>query len=176
MAEPRFLNINKYIQHIRKTYKRINLIQKGNLYTYTYLFNHAPNFDKQDYEKIKFYDYMPVTFIFDIDEKNKTFTGINFHHLPVASRLIWLNRLKKMRGKLFEQEGVNRVILRYGVLKFLMKKSIFGIRKYRMDRTRELRIVPNQQWEELLSIYSRTYFGVTLAQVEQKYKTFIPGF
>lgn len=176
MIEPQFLTINKYIQFLRKNYKRTKIIHRGFLYTYPYFFNRAPGFKEEDFEKIKFYDFFPLVFVFDVNRKNKTFVGLNFHHLPVKSRQIWLKRVQKIRKNIFEREGTNRVILKYNTLKFLVKKSMFGIRQYRFDRIGELRMIPNQDWEKLFSLYGRTYYGVSLRQIEDKYKRFVPKF
>lgn len=175
MAAGTYININEYILYLRKTYKRNNNLKIGQMYSYQYLFNKAPNFDKQDPNKIKFYDFYPITFVFDIDFDNDTLFGLNFHHLPVKSRMMWLDRTKKISEIQFAKPGVNRIpALRYPQLKAMFRKSVFGIRQYKMERFRDLRIIPNEKWEEVFDFYSRTYYGVTLRAVANKYRTFIP--
>ncbi len=169
-----FRSINDYIKQIR-TFKRAANIFTGQLYAYNYLFTKAPNFESAEFDVVKFYDFYPATFVFDVNRETKTFHGLNFHHMPVKARKLWLTRVQKIVPKPFETSGVTRIRnLTFPKLKVLFKKSMFGVRQYRMDRVRQLRIVPNQDWEELFEFFAKTYFGVTLAQVEAKYRSFRP--
>lgn len=173
MAEE--LNINQYIQFLRKNFKRESAVRTGFMYSYNYLFTDADDFEDKKYDDVKFYDFNPLTFVYEIKPKTKTFFGINFHHMPIQPRLLWLNRVKKLNERPFEKEGANRLFgMRYNVLKLLFKKSTVAVRQYHFTRVKELRIVPNVDWETVMNIYSRTYYGVRLNDIENRYRRFVP--
>jgi hypothetical protein len=127
------------------------------------------------YEELKFYDHYPLVYIFNKEitsEKKIIYYGLNFHFLPVPSRKIWFSRIAKMFPKKIESDA--RLNLDYQMLFSVMKKSVFGVRKYRADRIKKPRIIPNENMKQILEIANRTYFGVTLAQVVAKYNRFRP--
>jgi len=160
--------INDYIRYLKDFERTGNLI-RGRLYTYNYLFNKAPNFKNKEWETIKFYDWMPCTFVFDINSKAKSFTGINLHFLPVQSRKIWLSRLAKTNPS-----RNDRIPLKYDQLKLMMMKSKFGIRQYNMGRVQQLRVVPFEYYRDLFEFSAKTYLGVTLDWVSNRYRQYKP--
>lgn len=170
VKRPEFLNINDYIKHLRQ-FKRTGIIKPGFLYSYIYRFDKNPKFKKKPYDEQKFYDYMPATFVFHVTEN--TFFGLNFHHLPLLVRQIWLGRVRRMYEDNFLDTEPDRIPLNWNLLKsILLKASKFSVRQYRFDRLTDLRIVTEQDWERTFRFYARTYFGVTLRAVENKYKLF----
>lgn len=160
--------INDYIRYLRD-FKRTGNLLTGKLYTYNYLFNRNPNFKNKEWDKVKFYDWMPCTFIFKISRKSKSFFGINLHFLPVQSRKIWLARL----GKLNPAKN-DRIPLKFKQLYVMMMKSKFGVRQYNMTRVRELREVPFEYYNQLFEFSARTYLGVNLEWISTKYREYKP--
>lgn len=171
MANSRFANINSYIKYIRENFSTVgktnNLL--GSLFVYNYKFNMNPDFYNKDYDEIKFYDWMPATYIFNIRPESKTFFGLNLHHLPLKARDYWLTRFSGINT-----QGKDRFYLPYDVLKVMHIKSKFGIRQYRMDRTFNIRLVPFSYWGELFDFYAKTYFGVTIKDVQMRYREYNP--
>ena len=175
MADGQYININEYILYLRKNFRRSNNLKTGLMYSYQYMFNKDPKFQKADYDKVKFYDFCPLTFVFDINSDTDTFFGLNFHHLPIKARRLWLTRVMKISKIQFRKPGANRIpFLMYHQLKSMFRKSTFGVRQYKWDRIKDMRIIPNERWEEVIEYYSRTYYGVTLRAVQNKYRMFIP--
>ena len=169
VGDRKFGVLNEYIKHIR-TFKFNKIIRNGFLYTYKYLFIKNPTFRSQPFSKVKFYDFWPATFVFEVKPKTKTFFGINFHHMPVRARKIWLFRISKAKQK------PERIRILYSRLKRLDKKSTFAVRQYRMDRGFEYRRIPFADWNFLFNFYARTYFGTTVDNVAARYRRFRPKF
>ncbi|MEM4260889.1 MAG: hypothetical protein QXG00_06635 [Candidatus Woesearchaeota archaeon] len=162
-----YANINDYIRYINEHFIKTGTLSSGQIYVYRYLFNKDPNFNKKPFNEIKFYDFMPASYIFNINMKTKTFFGLNFHHLPLYDRRVWLARVSNFQNKMTGQLNIK---LKYQALKALMRKSILGVRQYRFDRVLDLRLIPYEQWINLFNFYAKTYYAVTIDQVESKYR------
>ena len=55
-----------------------------------------------------------------------------------------------------------------------MKKGLFGVRKYRFEAVKELRIIRLEDLDEIMKFYGRTYYGVTIKQIQARYSKFRP--
>lgn len=158
------ISIDSYVDYIRKNFKIVHYPQIGNLYFFTYLFNRNKSFSPS---KSKFYDFYPATFIFDINIKNKTFTGLNIHMIPSDERKHWF----KVIGSLTNDKPLDaKKFLR---LKELMKISQFGVRTYSMLYVKNLREIPNRDWDMLIDKYANTTYQASLAEITAKYLSLI---
>lgn len=158
--------ITEYISYL-KTFKRSATIRPGYFYLYNYAF-----YEHYPIEELKFYDYWPLTFVFQIMRKpqGQYFLGMNFHHMPVKARQYWLNRVKRMARVYFEKGGVRRLpAFNYDNATKVMRKGKLTVRQYRNEAVRNLRIVPLEELDTLMKFYAKTYYGVTIAQVRAKY-------
>ena len=147
-------------------------IALGFLYTYNY------NFDVTgDFDKIRHYDWMPVCLCYKIRPEVNTFFGLNFHHLPVKARTVWLARAKRLWGKKFPTRGKNvntpmKVNVSYTRILSILYGAKLGVRQYRFDRVNDIRIVPNSQWYTLFRYHANTYLK---SSYEKKVKLYNAG-
>lgn len=171
-----YTNVNEYLKYIKDNFKLTGNINAGRFYHYFY------NFSREyPWKELKFYDFFPLTFIFERDGKYAL--GLNFHHLSEKPRHIWLDRVRKLSKQLDEQIkikglGGRPVYKIYNldyprVYKILMKSKI-GIRRYRLDRISQLRAVDLAQLDETMKWISKTYMGVTIKQIQKRYLQYKP--
>jgi len=161
-----------------KTFPRASKIQTGYFYTYSYEFK--TNYPKSE---LKYYDFKPLCFIFKrfkFERKvEKTqgvcSVGLNFHHLPIKARQWWLNKIKVVAFKYFEKGGIIKIPgLNEDTLPRIMKKSSFGFRNYDEINISNLRQIRLEDLDEVMKFYGKTYYGVTIKQIQAKYANFIP--
>jgi hypothetical protein len=182
----RYASINWYINYLQH-FERDTKTVPGQFYAYQYMFtkdkliHHGdsytpttnPNMVDISYDKIKFYDFWPMTYVFHVNPKNKTFFGLNFHHLPLNIRLFWLKRIQSMFKNQFSKEDQLRIpMISYDAVKHIGndKIAMACTRQYRNDRVMNLRKVPLDELEKAMSYYSKTYYGVNISQIENKYR------
>lgn len=150
--------IDDYIEFITKTFKKASYPNLGNIYVFSYLFDHNLKSDK-----VKFYDFCPATFIYKIDMKEKTFTGFNLHSIPSSVRETWLGLIKENAGgKTLDPKKFLRLMS-------VLTKATFAVRNYSMKNVRNLKLVPKNQWDLLISNYANTTFGATTNEIQAKY-------
>ncbi len=164
------INLKDYVKIVMKVSRKANSIRVGHFYTFSYNF-------KKTYppEELKFYDYFPLVFVYELERRNNQLyiRGLNFHHLPIRSRVIWYNRLLKIYGENFENNE-RMVRLSYPNLFSMFKKSVYGIRQYKITSIKKLMKIPHAELKMIMEIANNTYFDATLAQVSKKYSLFIP--
>jgi len=177
IVKPNYKNIRAYLNYL-KTFKLTNSIYPGRFYGYTY------NFRKDyDWNELKFYDYMPLSFIFEIDPKTNSALGINFHHMPVRPRLLWINRVKQI-AKRFEEEiqikdynsrPVYKIKgLNYPRVYKILLKSKIAIRRYKLDKMFYLRNIDLGNIDEVMRYYAKTYVAVNIDNIKQRYSDYKP--
>jgi len=168
---PSYGNIAEYIKYLR-SFDKAGTIRPGYFYVYEYDFmKHYP------IEELKFYDYMPLTFVYKIvkGKDSRYFQGLNFHHMPVKARQWWLNRVKAMASIYFDKGGIRRLPgINYLVLEKIMRKGVFGVRNYKFESVRNLRAIPLEEVENIIRWYANTYYGVTIGQIQARYNSFRP--
>jgi hypothetical protein len=166
-------NFSKLVDYIKllNSLKPASTLRSGYFYCYKYYFyKHYPK------EELKFYDYYPLIFCFSVYKaKKEYFYGLNFHHMPVAARRYWMSKFKRIASAYFKKGGYTRIpAIDYGALLKIMKKAKFGVRLYRFEAVRDLRQVSLDELNYLMKWYARTYYGVTIKQVQAKYNNFKP--
>lgn len=164
----RFGSIRNYNEFLR-SFPRMQRLFRGNFYAFTY------DFDlNQRFEKIKYWDLVPLIFVTGrIKSKKNIIQGINFHHLPINIRLVYLNLIKKISTAEFENDRRLVRLAKYEALfKMFRKATKFGVRNYDMRNIKGLRKVPNSNIEEALRYYARTYYGINISNVEKNYLMF----
>jgi len=177
LEKPNYNNIRAYLNYL-KSFKLTNSLYPGRFYAYSYNF-------KKDYpwDELKFYDYMPLTYIWEIDQKTNTAIGMNFHHMPVKARLLWINRIKQLskhygeeiRIKDYESRPVYKIQgLNYPrVYKVLMKSKI-AIRRYKLDKMFYLRNVDLGSIDDVMRYYAKTYVAVNINHIKSRYSEYKP--
>lgn len=172
--------IPSYVKFVRENTEPVTSIEAGNFYAYNYRFDLNPDFRNLDPRVVKFYDFYPLAFVYDTyvtKDGYHCFRGLNFHHLPVQSRKIWLSRLKTiMNVPLIEAESEDfEVLTIYETLYSMFKKATFGVRNYRFDRVLNLRWMDSIILPQIMEYQAKTYFNVTLSEVAMVYNAFKPG-
>lgn len=179
MAEkPRYNSVGAYHRYLMN-FPRTGNIQVGRFFTYLYDFS-----KDYPYKELKYYDFEPLTFIFSIGP-GEYFTGINFHHIPVRPRLLWLNRVIKLARRVDNNistrftGGTGRPVYRiyglnYPLVYRILFKSKIAIRRYRFDRVSLLRAIPVNDVDQVMRYYARTYYGVGYEQIVSRYKKYRP--
>jgi hypothetical protein len=167
-----FKVLQEYIRYLRENTRAAPMIRPFKFYAFDY------DFDKETrpYETIRFWDMMPLVFVFDAyKHKNGiNFVGINFHHMPVISRQIWLARIKKLQKEKFPNNRLLR--MSYHMLwKMFIKATKFATRQYRVERVSRLREVDNNQMDDLMRFYANTYYGATYQNIVSNYKKYRPS-
>ena len=167
MPKDQFGNLNQYINFL-KTFKKVGKILPGNFYSFVYVIDRT-----QDYERIKFYDLMPLIFVTTFNTKTKTFTGINLHHLPVDVRKVWIDTLKKFQLNSFSKNKRLLTMADYDKLYLMFRKATkFSVRQYSLTEIRGLRRLENTDIDTAINFYSKTYYGANISMVEKKYLKF----
>ena len=167
-----FGNLSKYVKFLKSNFPVATTIRPGNFYAYTYRFDRK----SEPYKVLKFWDVMPFTFVYELHrnkDNEKMYRGINFHHVPVRPRQIWLRKTINITGEAFEQ---NRKLIRLAswMRLFLMMKKLSrkSVRQYYIKRTLQPRLIPNDRVEEVIKYYAKTYYGIGISQVEAEYLLF----
>ncbi len=170
-------NLMDYI-NVLKTLKDATTIRAGYFYCYKYFFHqHYP------IEELKFYDWHPFIFCFGVRNPKANFEkgtgqyfyGLNFHHMPVAARRYWLSKIQNMAKVYFEKGGYRRIpAIDYDNLLNIMKKAKIGVRQYRFEAVQDLKQVSLDELDYLMEFYATTYYGVSIKQIQSRYKTFKP--
>lgn len=172
-----FTSLMLYLHELKKL-KKASTIRGGYFYAYKYFFHKT-----YPYEELKFYDWYPLIFCFGIRQPEVNFTkdsgqyfyGLNLHHIPVAARRYWLSRVKQIASKQFETGGYKILPIRnYEQLLKAMKKAKIGVRKYRFEAVKDLRKVSLDEIDGLMEWYSKTYYGVTINEIQARYRNFKP--
>jgi hypothetical protein len=161
------ISVNDYVEHINSTYPKAQYPQIGKIYTFGYLFHQSPSFDRKNVKEIKFYDFYPATFVFDVDVKQHLFHGFNLHIIPPSARSRWIELINTFvtKDKLDPKKFI--------ILKHLFKISSFAMRQYYMRRVKNFREVPVDKWHEMFNMYANTTFGATTAEISAKYLSFL---
>lgn len=175
-----YASIVAYHRYLKK-FKYVGNILPGRFYAYVYDFS-----KDYPYEELKFYDFEPISFIFEILPESNSFLGLNFHHMaPPQVRLLWLNRVIKF-ARLIDDPiqtkftgGTGRPVFKIGGLNYprvyqVLRKSKIAIRRYRMDRVSMLRAIPVNEIDEVMRYYSRTYYGTGIKQIIARYQNYKP--
>jgi hypothetical protein len=159
------ISINEYLDFINSTYQKSKYPRIGGLYVFGYLFNQNKKFDSHQ-KNIKFYDFYPLTFIYNIDPKNQQFTGFNLHKIPPQSQKHWVNLLKKYAS---DETPIPENFVK---LKEIFDKSN-AVHKYEMRRVRNFMEIPFEEWSNISNHYANTTFSATTKEIEAKYLKFI---
>jgi len=161
----------KYVRYI-KQFPKANSILPGRMYAYFYMFD-----KDQDFNLIKFWDLMPLTFMYEnykTKDGVKMSRGLNLHHAPVRPRQIWLSRAKKIVNENDFQDNTRLIMLAKWRRLYLMmmKFSKKSVRQYNIKNMRQVRQIPNDMIEETLKFYARTWYGINIGRVEKDYLIF----
>jgi len=174
---PNYGGINDYVKYLKTEFKPEGTIIPGRFYTMNYKFS----LDYKD-DKLKFYDFMPLYYCFE--KWDGGVVGMNFHHMPIQARTVWLDRVRNMSSQIdamipyidFRNPRIYRIPgLNYPQVYKLLMKTKIAIRRYRYDRMYDVRAVPLQNVWEVLHFYSRTYFGCTIKDIDQRWLHYNPN-
>jgi len=161
-------NVNDYLTYINDNFERVSVVKPGYVYSYVYK-------SSKDYpiDVLKFFDIMPLTFVTSVNYTDKTFHGLNFHHMPVAERLVWYRRISVL-AKILKTVQLKKSItgipwLNYNRMQLIYEHTNRITRQYRMSRVAVPRLVPIENMNEVLRFYARTYYGVGINAVSRKF-------
>lgn len=163
-------SIKEYVS-ILKTYPKALEIQAGNFYTFAYKINKS-----QQYEKIRFYDLMPLIFLIGpVKDNEDLLQGINFHQLPILARQQYISIMENISEVNFiNDKRLTRLANYKRLFKFFKKGTKFAVRQYMVKNMRQVKYIPNTQMTELIKYYANTYYGSNIMTVEKKYLKFNP--
>lgn len=166
-----FRVLSSYIRYLLTNTRPAQMIRPFKFYAFDYAFDK----ETRPYEEIRFWDMMPLVFVFDAYKHKEGYNlvGINFHHLPVISRQIWLSRIKKIQGDSFPNNRLLRMTYKQ-LWKMFIKASRYGVRQYRIERATRIRVIENIQMDEVMKFYANTYYGATYRNIEANYKKYRP--
>lgn len=162
MAKNPYASIKEYFTYVNEVSERSNKFLPGFFYAYEYRFPHDKPF-----KELKFYDKYPLIFLIGKGKGANTYIGLNFHQIPVRSRLIWLTRFNKIAGILNEDE---RAYMYYESIKSMYKKATHGVRVYRLDRVFTLRRIDSTKMYDISRFYAKTYYGVSIEAINIRYE------
>jgi hypothetical protein len=95
--------------------------------------------------------------------------------MPVAARRYWLSKVQKMAKGYFEKGGYRRIpAINYDALLNIMKKAKIAVRQYRFEAVQDLKQVSLDEIDYLMEFYSKTYYGVSIKQIQARYQSFKP--
>lgn len=161
-----FANLGKYVRYINTSFEKRTKLFVGSFYSFVY------DFDKnQNFNKIKFYDMMPLIYLFDKHPNHKNIVrGINFHHMPINIRYIYTSKMRNIAENNFKKNTRILMLTEYAKLFNMYRKATkASIRQYDITKIRDLRKIPNSQIENVLGYYAKTYYGINIGMVEANY-------
>ena len=165
-----FGQVAKYVKYL-KQFPKATSILPGNFYVYIYMFDRT-----LDFNIIKFWDLIPLTFIYENYKTNdgvKMTRGINFHHVPIFPRKLWLSKAKQLVNEDFDRDSRLIRLAKWKRLYIMMKKlSKKSVRQYNLKSMRQVRRIPNNMIEETMNYYARTWYGINIGRVEKDYMVF----
>lgn len=162
-----FRSLKEYKQSISK-FKSINPNQISNGFLYNFDYDYSLDVD---FKILRFYDSFPLSLIFTVKDSNHCF-GINFHRMPLLTRNWFISRLKGLNKNAFSKNGNNKIRINYSTLKGIMRKVPYLVRQYRMDRMSNIKIIPNNQWGEIVKFQPPTFHSATFPQLIKDYNAF----
>ena len=160
-----------YVRYIKKNCRSAQMIRPFRFYTFDYAFDK----ETKPYDTIRFWDMKPLVFVFDAYKYDHgiNFVGINFHHIPVISRQIWLARIKKVQGTKFFDNQFLRMTYNH-LWRMFIKVTRYATRQYRLERTSKIRVVENDQMDDMMKFYANTYYGATYQNIVANYQKYRP--
>jgi hypothetical protein len=174
-SDYRFSRLRELDRFIKKNFPVTKSIQLNSFYSYDYSFKLDP-----EYEKLKYYCFKPIVYVF---RQNKTHCwGVNFEHLPIGARLLWIQKIRKFSKviaerlsiisfddqKEFRLPGVN-----YPALIKVFRKAKIMVRCYRKEAIFNCRRIPLNKFAEVCLYHvSAIYFDVPYKAIEQRYKSY----
>lgn len=146
----------------------------GRFVCFTYNFHTNPLYIKHP-EKKKYLDFQPFDLVIAVRPKKSIFMCVNFHHLPVITRQIFLAKLKKDYESNFERPKTVISGINYKKLFKYLKKIGVAVRTYRFERVMSLREVPSDMIDETMKYYANFYYKTTYKGMVNKYVNYRPA-
>lgn len=170
--ERHYNNAREYLEYI-KDFPRVTEPKVGRFICFTYAFHVNPYYKKNPKAK-KYLDFQPCDLCFASDPEKKLFYCINVHNMPVKSRILLLNKIKKDYEQAFEKKRARIPGINYEKLLRYLKKIGVAVRCYREDRVVIMREIPADKIEETFRYYANFFYNSTFQAVENKYKAYDP--
>jgi hypothetical protein len=166
-------SVESYLEYIGKYPEPdIKFPKIGKIYIFAYLFNQTINQQKsynalKDEGEIKFYDFLPAVFIWQINMATYSFYGLNLHNIPINARKRWIDILQRYAGD--EKPDPKKFL----PLKRLLESASGMMKHYTMRKVRKLKEVPTSMWLELMQFDVNTTFRATSGEITAKYLSLI---
>lgn len=176
----KYKSLSGYKLFVSKNSKLSSRVIPGFFYTfdYSYDFNKNGKSPKRK-DQISYYDRKPLAFIFNYyktKDGNVMAEGLNFHHMPVRSRLLLLNVFTKIAP--FTTNKDFRITLSPDSVKKLIKrlfiKSKFVFRQYSINRIQRPMQIAYSDMKELSRYIPETFESRQFDEVVLNYKLYNP--
>ncbi len=131
----------------------------GDVLVFTYYFNKNPNFQKIPLNKKKFWTFQPIDLCFHVSQKHKTFSCVNLTQIPVTVRRQLIRYLSRTQPSAFSENQKTLKFRQIYALVKLFNRLKISIRKYRMERATEMKAVPPDEIEVLISFTANFYYA-----------------
>lgn len=179
-ARERVYNSRQEYLDFIKDFPKVSNPVVGRFYCFTYAFHVNPYYKKHPGAK-KGLDFQPCDLCF-AKKKMKDVTGqeriyfycINVHNMPVKSRILLLNRIKRDYEQAFEKPKAKIPGLNYPKLLAYLKKVGIAVRCYREDRVVLMREIPSEMIDETFRYYANFFYGTNFQAVVKKYEAYRP--
>jgi hypothetical protein len=174
--ERHYNNARTYLDFI-KQFPRSPKPRVGKFICFTYNFHTNPYYIDHP-EKKKYLDFQPFDLVIAVRPQKGTFMCVNFHHLPVITRQIFLAKLKKDYTANFENEDRRRTVIpgiNYKKLFKYLKKIGVAVRCYRFERVMSLREVPVDMIDETMKFYANFYYKSNYKAIVTRYVDYTPN-
>lgn len=170
--ERRYNNARTYLDFIAQ-FPRMPKPRVGRFVCFTYNFHTNPYYIDHP-EKKKYLDFQPFDLVIAVRPKKGTFMCVNFHHLPVITRQIFLAKLKKDYDSSFDRPKALIPGINYKKLFKYLKKIGVAVRNYRFERVMALREVPSNMIDETMRFYANFYYKSTYKAIVNRYLEYKP--
>lgn len=165
-------NARAYLNFI-KDFPRVTMPKTGRFYCFTYAFHVNPYYKEHPEDK-KYLDFQPCDLCFANRPAKEIFYCINVHNMPVKSRILLLNKIKKDYEQAFDHRRAFIPGLNYKKLFRYLKKIGVAVRCYRYDRVVIMREIPAEQIDETFRYYANFYYQTNYSAIVNKYNVYRP--
>tara|TARA_R110000765_G_scaffold149893_1_gene252556 strand:+ start:1501 stop:2064 length:564 start_codon:yes stop_codon:yes gene_type:complete len=177
---PKYKSLSDYKLFISKNSKLTSKVIPGYFYTFDYSYNiDKINKSAKRKDQMSYYDRKPLAFIFNYykSKDGKIIAeGLNFHHMPVRSRLLLLNIFSKIAPSTTSKDF--RITLSPDSMKKLIKrlfiKSKFVFRQYSINRIQRPMQITYSDMKELSRYTPETFESRQFDEVILNYKLYNP--
>ena len=165
-------SMGRQIQTIEDAYNEQNDFQPGQFYSFVYDYLESPIFRKLPETEKRFYDRMPIIYFYGYKNDKNYIEGLNFHFMPVESRLKWLETVDKLTESAISDN--RKIILPPDLIKKINTKNPAAVRVYKVDRMSQVHRLDSSKLVPVMTGQARTFDGAGYGTVALRYRTWLP--